>query len=1013
MSKNHKIDTRTEQDIRAQIALLASSYTPEWVFDPENPDIGSVIGLIFGGQLSDTIDKFNQLPEKYRTEFINMLNIGLLPAYPAQGVVVLELIRDTVSGVHTAAGTKLLGSSEGGETTVFETLSDLYVTNSRLTDIFSVSQEFGKIIPILGNAKKVPLLPGLSEAEPESIIEEHEFPRFKLFDFSGEGIEQNALIMYHPSVFDTDEDIALSIRIEPATGENKEALAEQLSDSESFRWSYYNGEKLTAFETVSHDNDVVILKRNGETGKIRLPISEEVQSDEMAVVCLEAVGKIAESVDFKSIQISSSCSNAQPSFISHNESEMDAEEFMPFGEKASIFDEFYIGHDRIFSQQGAFITLTFELNYREKLATFSPEQIEEQLKIIKRRPQQIVYDTANTCVERVFYEYFNGTGWKRLIFTQDWTTLFDGKTYGDITMSFICPDDWQPVTIGAATEKLIRVRVTQADNCYLQPCIHNMPVIKNLAMSYLYKGDWKQPMRLHAVRGTEKLDITDSLISGKSFTAFSPFPYDANAIYLGFDRKIEGSPFSLFFETEETSRFSGTKLRFEYSTIKGFSRLRTLDNTRGFSGSGIILFIPSSDFAQTEYMGEKRYWLRITDENGVYNDPLRYHPVIKRILPNAVAVHNVRTMDVEDFFVESAVADMSFPLAAKNILNAEVFVNEKGLSHTAKKELLETLAPEDMSIEYDTFGKILNFFVRWHEVENFDGSSASDRHYVLDRMTNSIQFGDGVNVRIPSASDDVAFTVKARCCDGAEANLPAGAVNSIMGNILYVDRVYNPVATFAGDNIESVEQAIDRGTNMLSSKNRLVSEQDFIREVKAFSGAVSQVKCVIDNKKPGLVSLAVLTHDYEKGSYSFDGLQERLRKRLIERSEATLIDENLQLNEPVFVKITVEVWIEAAAFGKKSGFETHSIIIEHIKRFIEPAQDISGKHRGRRIGELPTVHQIKVMLDAVQCDVNIRHFSATARYVDISGEREYDLAALEINPFMFCINGEHKIHILG
>ena len=43
--------------------------------------------------MSDNIRKMNLVMEKYHTEFVNMLNLSLRPAYPASGVVVMDLIQ--------------------------------------------------------------------------------------------------------------------------------------------------------------------------------------------------------------------------------------------------------------------------------------------------------------------------------------------------------------------------------------------------------------------------------------------------------------------------------------------------------------------------------------------------------------------------------------------------------------------------------------------------------------------------------------------------------------------------------------------------------------------------------------------------------------------------------------------------------------------------------------------------------------------------------------------------------
>ncbi|MCL2035963.1 MAG: baseplate J/gp47 family protein [Oscillospiraceae bacterium] len=1010
-NNGYKIDLRMKEDIWAQIARLASSYTPEWLFDADNPDIGSVIALIFAEQLEGSIERLNQLPEKYRIEFVNMLNIGLQSAYPAQGMVVMDLIRDTVPGVNVPCGTKLLGSGDDGSVMVFETTADIHVTNSRLSDLLAISPSRGKIIPILGEIEQPKFFPveELPSDDFDSLLEDYAdgipaFPRFKMFDYKGEGVQQNALLMYHTDVFDTEDKVDLLIRIQ---GEDGGDLSHKLADEGRFRWSYYDGEDMSSFDAVTLENGAVVLRRDGTLGKIRMS-SKPGESGEFSLVCVEAVGAVTESIGVKTLQIASTCEDAPPTFVSHNESELDSVEFMPFGEQISIFDECYIGHDRIFKQKGAKITLRFEMNYREKLVTFTPEQLDEQLKIIKRRPRQISFDTARTCAERIAFEYFNGTGFKKLeLFSGDWSSLFNGKAYGEIEMSFICPDDWEPITIAGSSERAIRIRVSQADNCYLQPCLHNMPVLKNLLLSYSYEGDWKSPQRLRVISGTRETDLTRPLLMRETFTAFSPIPYDKDALYLGFERRLEGSPASLFFEVDESMGFSHPSIKFQYSTLKGFAPLKVYDNTNRLSNSGIVMFQVADDFARIEIEGKSRYWLRITDERMTFDEnPGKNTPLVRRILTNAVQVHNVRTLEEESFYMEAVTANMSFPLPANNILSAEVYVNERNLSRESMQEL-QSLCPEKIRVEYDGLGRISDFFVKWEEVQNFDGSKAGERHYVLDRMSNSIQFGDGVNVKIPLVVGRVAFTATVKCCDGSAANLPAGAINSVMGNILYIDDVYNPIATYAGSDLETVSGAIERGANIINGKNRLVSEIDFMREALSFSGMIVQAKCVIGrdadgNRKNGAVSLAIMMGDYVGNSYSFEGVRERLKARLLEKSEATLTEEELYICQPVPVTLSVDVWIQPN--NHLTGFEMGGLLIEQIKKFIEPV-------KSRRIGELPSIRQLNTALNSVRCDAMIRHFSVTAKYADSSGVHERELSELQITPFMFAVNGEHKVHV--
>ena len=49
----------------------------------------------------------------------------------------------------------------------------------------------------------------------------------------------------------------------------------------------------------------------------------------------------------------------------------------------------------------------------------------------------------------------------------------------------------------------------------------------------------------------------------------------------------------------------------------------------------------------------------------------------------------------------------------------------------------------------DARGRMTDVLVRWHEVPDFYASGPRDRHYVLDRFTGQVRFGDGVNGLVP------------------------------------------------------------------------------------------------------------------------------------------------------------------------------------------------------------------------------------------------------------------------
>ena len=62
------IDNRTKDDIIKQIKDLAKSYVPEWIYNLDDPDVGSVIASIYAQMLEDDINNLNMLMYKYRID---------------------------------------------------------------------------------------------------------------------------------------------------------------------------------------------------------------------------------------------------------------------------------------------------------------------------------------------------------------------------------------------------------------------------------------------------------------------------------------------------------------------------------------------------------------------------------------------------------------------------------------------------------------------------------------------------------------------------------------------------------------------------------------------------------------------------------------------------------------------------------------------------------------------------------------------------------------------------------
>jgi len=999
------VDTRRREDILKEIGKLAASYTPEWHFSEEDPDLGSVLALLYADQMEENIRRYNTLLERDYVEFVNMMGVSPRPACPAHSIAVMDLVSETVPGLRLSKGVKLLGGKGDSRNLIFETAHSVYVTKARIKSVFMASGKEGKIIPIAGVFPPVEYVPG-RQVQQESEAEESEIegPRgetasqeagypFTLFDFSGQGYGKTGVLFYHPYLFDVeDNDIRMRLR-------GGEGLVDQIFAGK-YRLFYYGEGRFI------HIRD---MRREGEESLVFQKKSACEKQEGCGVLLLEAVEPVKESVCVEEIGFTSSGKPQAPEQVFNGNNELDGGEFLPFGETISLYSQLYVGHEAYFSKPGADISITFELCFACHVVSIPRQQEEEQLKVIKRKPKKdVAQSPAEVYVDQVTIEYFNGTGWRRLRTAVPLESLFAQGRNGSVTIAFRCPEDWQPLEIGGFNNRCLRLQVAKADNCYYQPAVHHYPVIKGMHISYTYGRQFQRPSKLLRFQGSGRKDLSRFGAEGMEIPLFEKSRYDSAGLYVGFDQKMEEGPVSLLFSLGESEEYSGGSLSYSYSTRDGFARLKLLDHTEGLSHTGILLFMPPSDMARQTIEGQEAYWLKITDEKHLFEENSRGRPVVYDIRVNAAEVDNIDTQDVEDYYMDSFGPGMEFQINAKNILSVDVWVNEMGQHpmETIRRMLLEQ--PGNTMAEYNFLGEVTEFYVRWSEVDNFDRSAKGDRHYVLDRMNGRLCFGDGVHVRIPKNVSGISFKVRTRCCDGKEANLPPGHIRESFGGLLFLEEITNPIQAYGGVDMESMDEALHRGTNLLNGRERLVSAVDYEREVLNFSHHIVQVKAVAGKKKNGgtdygAISLVLLMDDYREGHYSFIHLRQRLKEHILSRCELSVSPEKLDIVEPLFVEVSVEAWVRVVS--RDDLFEVQQALVKALQEYLDPV-----KNNGWEIGQMVRKEQIELCLNMEKGRAMLQRTLITARYRDEDGYHEEDVRTFVGSPFIIVTSGRHRIH---
>ncbi len=1017
-----KLYESSVKDLEKRIEDLSAGYTPEWHFDNDDPDIGTAIAKIFALQMQENTELLNRMMERYHAEFVNMLDISLRPAKAAGSMVQLSLIENSVPGTNVRKGTRLVAEvpGENGNPILFETDREIYVTSSRIVDAFMTDREQSTLVPLLGNFQSPPLIDGTEVIEEEETEDtetgeeaaEEEETAFRAARnvirpfvlFSEEGnIAKSVLILYHESVFDL-EDEPIYIRI---TG--NEEFNEKVIKGE-FRFRYYAKGGFKDFDSIKLLND----KETFELEKHEKNVKFSSGGREYAVVILESLKTIKNDIEAKKISFSSSGRERDLDYVNDGTVDMDIAKFAPFTDTLSVYNECYLGQDTYFSKAGALITMTFHVNYGEKGLYLTKQEEEVELKIIKKKPKVIPADIpADAFADEIGLEYFNGMGWRKLKCNEEVARIFSEPETKDYEITFVCPSDWESTQSGAYMGRCIRMRLLKSDNCFLRPAHHHYPIISNVKISFSYRGHFVEPEKAFILAGTHKKEITNDMKASKGlFTIMSGGKYGDDALYLGFDRRIEDGPVSIYFELADVVNQSHLKCVFEYSSLSGFKRMKVVDQTCDFSRSGTVMFLPPSDMHLVTIEEKRRMWIRIRREHvQEAGENSLFLPKIRRILTNVVNVSNIVTGTEDNYYVSDPGPGMRFTLPRGNILDAEVWVNEKGFISAEEIERYKEEKSDEIRLEYDMLGNVSAAYVKWQETDSFLNLKGR-RVYVIDRAYNEILFSDGMKADIPRVTDDISFKVRTRISDGYEGNVDADTITEFAGNELYIDNVTNPVRSYGGSNMETVRDALKRGANIIYGRGRLVSLNDYKWTIQNYSDSIDKVACIPGQTINGNfndedLSFVLLMRDFEDGSFSFHRISARLKEFLIASSSVTLLPEHVYIVEPIFVSVSVTVWAEVQ--NMDDAFEVQNLIKETLHRYFNPVKNEIDN--GWEIGVVPKKSQIMMKLGTLRSHADIRRITIIANYVDGEGLHETDISDLVVTPFMVVKSGEHRVNI--
>lgn len=1105
-----KIDKRNFDALLKEFRALARYYTPGWKV-PEwlagGKGSGAAMAAIFCRMIEVLVRQLNRVPGKHFFSFLDRLGFNVFPPQPASAPMTFTLAQGTEEHVLIPGRTEVAAGDTG-----FETEENILATPAQITALYSVrpgmdliydhSREF--------NEKK-PFEPFIGEDVQEHILylghsdllnikkEANIILHIEPFDsnWGDEGIlhwqywgeNREKAVDWHPLEFEVDtnrQEIHLKkkttgeIKEYEINGVNSRWLRCRVRGSRQVKDIFlHHLEICTRGITLEEIGLEAVEGIDGDLARIL----EEKKIDSIDALLKQTYKKIAKLITGdrakaeKEEQAKIIIENAiqlkhQQALVDmayHNDVPIDLTGYddkgerniYPLGKVPRTHDLFYIASQEAFSKKNIKIAI--------------------HLKLAKCK--------AHTDGIDLSWEYWDSKGWKIIQDLTDNTNKFTAGNGDWKTVEFTCPPDIEKIEVGGEENLWIRVRIVggdygkelyeKSDQRIIYVDKTHPPIIKDIKITYGSKNNSNEEgnagrktfQHYFIFNNLHFQDISTRVrTTGKVVQPFLLLDDTHQGFYLGFDKRVEKGPISLYFEIEEFALSAAkiANLEWQYYSGKGkWLRLEWHDQTRGLMRTGTIAFIFPPDFTKTRAFGQELYWLRAVDVDHVFiplqlafqaaradiklnhsrdkeekpklapcsqlletfNPGWHYPPEVQKytISPKikAIFLNTSRALQAETIPDEilgsgDGTANQVFTLSRTPVISGEIWVDEIGtISENERKEILEKKEYEAKEIRDDS-GDPEAFPVKWKPAEDLLGSGAGDRHYVLDRLNGRVTFGDGINGKtLPIGSNNVWANY--RVGGGAQGNLPAFGISELKSSISFVDRAFNPLPAGGGSDVESSGRLIQRAPKILKHRNRAVTVEDFEQiALQASRGAV-RAKCMPNfnergQTEPGWVTVFVIPQSRETKPLLSLQLKRKIENYLYEHAAATLIPLNrILVSGPVYVEVSVITDLAASTPDMIPIVESSAIT--KISEFLHPLYG-GEKGNGWEFGRLPCFSDFYSLLGEIEgldhvkyLKLNLKTFSDQEELLStiqiVSGQR----VDIQIPPYAVVYSGDHVVRV--
>lgn len=441
----------------------------------------------------------------------------------------------------------------------------------------------------------------------------------------------------------------------------------------------------------------------------------------------------------------------------------------------------------------------------------------------------------------------------------------------------------------------------------------------------------------------------------REFLLFQPQPQPGNSFYLILepDAPLNGTVLAITFtgvagtptgidpnhpprrwEAWDGERWTSVLLRESDDTTNGFSfNEHTGDRDRTDQTGEIILHLPEQ-WPATRFSDYHGRWLRCiltepSERQHRYSNPPRIKTFALSAIGGSVQASQSIQVQEESLGISNGKPGQSFEVESAPILERRqgesLWVHPPG-------------QPPEI----------------WQEVADFSESGPEDRHYVIDSLLGTIQFGPlilepqtltrktqirnqlqpsfpvdavpGLDFREPPVERQYGaippqgagiIMMAYRTGGGKRGNVRAHTLNFLKTATPYIDRVTNHEPAVNGADAESLDQAVLRAPHILRSQDRAVTASDFeALTLKGGKGAIARARCFPQStgEPAGSVTVWVVPQsnvDLIDRGYGISPENFNLNTTLHEEvlgylDERRLLGVQVQLQQPEYLGVSVQ-----------------------------------------------------------------------------------------------------------